>query len=108
MRLQGPDPTWDSARHARSLLPCPVLHPPRQSAVVRARNGKVTIDAGPFAVAKTQVGGFFIIEARDLNEAIRVAAMHPAGQLNEHLGWAVEVRPIEVFESMTVYASATA
>jgi hypothetical protein len=35
--------------------------------------------------------------ARDLNEAIRVASMHPGARLGEHLGWAVEVRPISEF-----------
>jgi hypothetical protein len=39
-------------------------------------------------------GGLFIIEAQDLAEATRVASMHPGARLGEHLGWAVEVRPI--------------
>jgi hypothetical protein len=45
-----------------------------------------------------QVGGFFMIEARELNERIRVASKHPAAMLGEHVGWAIEVRPIESFE----------
>jgi hypothetical protein len=64
---------------------------------VRPRNGKVSITDGPFAETKEQVGGFFVIEARDLNEAIRVASKHPAAHLNEQLGWGIEVRPIEIF-----------
>jgi len=44
------------------------------------------------------VGGFFIIEARDLNEAIRVASKHPAAHLGEQVGWGIEVRPIETYE----------
>jgi hypothetical protein len=43
---------------------------------------------------KEKVGGLIVIEARDLNEALRVAALHPAAHLGEHLGWAIEVRPI--------------
>ncbi len=61
---------------------------------VRPRNGKVSVTDGPFIETKEQVGGFFIIEARDLNEAIRVASRHPAAHLGEHLGWGIEVRPI--------------
>ena len=53
---------------------------------------------GPFAETKEQVGGFFIIEARDLNEAIRVASKHPAALLGEQVGWGIEVRPIEMFD----------
>ena len=65
---------------------------------LRPRNGKVSVTDGPFAETKEQVGGFFIIEARDLNEAIRVASHHPAAHLGERLGWGIEVRPINMFE----------
>ena len=41
------------------------------------------------------MGGLVIIEARDLNEAIQVASLHPAARMGEELGWGVEVRPIE-------------
>ena len=65
---------------------------------IRPRNGRPWITDGPFTETKEQVGGFFMIEARDLNEAIRVASKHPAALLGEHVGWAIEVRPIESFE----------
>ena len=61
---------------------------------VRARNGKVVTFDGPFVETKEKVGGLFILEAKDLDEAVRVASMHPGARLGEHLGWAVEVRPI--------------
>ena len=51
------------------------------------------------------MGGFFIIEARDLDEAIRVASKHPAANLGEQVGWGVEVRPIEAYESKGVGVS---
>jgi hypothetical protein len=73
------------------------LQPARLATTLRPRNGKPSITDGPFVETKEQVGGFFIIEAQDLDEAIRVAAHHPAAHMNEHLGWALEVRPIEVF-----------
>ena len=69
-----------------------------QSTVIRPRNGKATITDGPFTESKEQVGGAFVIEARDLNEAIRVASKHPAAHLGEHLGWGIEVRPMAHFE----------
>ncbi len=61
---------------------------------VRSKNGKVVVTDGPFVETKEKVGGLVVIEARDLNEAIRVASLHPAAHLGEHLGWAIEVRPI--------------
>jgi hypothetical protein len=74
------------------------LGPTAATTSVRPKNGKPSITDGPYAETKEQVGGFFIIEARDLNEAIRVASMHPAAHLGERVGWGIEVRPIERFE----------
>jgi len=64
------------------------------AATVRARNGTIVTSDGPFVETKETIGGLFIIEARDLVEAARVASLHPGARLGEHLGWAVEVRPI--------------
>ena len=61
---------------------------------IRPRSGKPVVTDGPFAETREKVGGLVVIEARDLNEAIRVASLHPAAHLGEDLGWAVEVRPI--------------
>ena len=72
--------------------------PTRATTSVRPRNGKPSVTDGPYVETKEQLGAFFIIEAKDLNEAIRVASKHPAAHLNEHLGWGIEVRPIEFFE----------
>jgi len=68
------------------------------SASIRPKGGEPSITDGPYAETKEQLGAFFIIEARDLNEAIRVASKHPAAHLGEHVGWGIEVRPIEFFE----------
>jgi len=65
---------------------------------IRPRGGKISVTDGPFVETKEQVGGVFIIEARDLNEAILVASRHPAAHVGEHLGWGIEVRPTAVFE----------
>ena len=70
------------------------LHPSASAASVRVRDGKPLVTDGPFVESKEKVGGLFILEARDLNEAIRVASLHPAAHLGEQLGWAIEIRPI--------------
>jgi hypothetical protein len=65
------------------------LQPVQTATTVRVRDGKVSVTDGPFAETKEQLGGFFLIEARDLNEAIQVASRIPSGRLGS-----VEVRPI--------------
>jgi hypothetical protein len=60
---------------------------------VRARNGKLSITDGPFAETKEQLGGFILIEAKDLNEAMQVASKIPPGRLG-----CIEVRPIQELE----------
>ena len=56
---------------------------------VRMRNGKLSVTDGPFAETKEQVGGFFLINARDFNEAIQVASKFPSARFGS-----LEVRPI--------------
>ncbi|HVV73765.1 MAG TPA: YciI family protein [Verrucomicrobiae bacterium] len=62
----------------------------RTAATVRVRDGKLNVNDGPFAETKEQLGGFFLIAARDLNEAIQVASKWPSARLGS-----IEVRPIE-------------
>src|SRR5687767_5678143 len=69
------------------------LQPTATATTVRVRNGKVSTTDGPFAETKEQLGGFYMIEARDLNEAIQVAAKIPSARTGS-----IEVRPVEVFE----------
>nr|NIQ56567.1 YciI family protein [Gemmatimonadota bacterium]NIU76766.1 YciI family protein [Gammaproteobacteria bacterium]NIY10487.1 YciI family protein [Gemmatimonadota bacterium] len=57
---------------------------------VRVRKGRTSITDGPFAETKEQLGGFFLIEAQDLDEAIRIAGAWPSARLGT-----IEVRPIE-------------
>jgi len=72
----------------------------RTAATLRPKNGRPTVTDGPFAEAKEVVGAFFIIEAKDMAEAIWVAGLHPAANWGEHLGFAVEVRPIEMYKEL--------
>jgi hypothetical protein len=87
-----------SLRASGQLLISASLGAPRAGAVIRPRAGAPTFTDGPFVETKEQVGGFFIVEARDLNDAIRVAAKHPAAHLGESVGWGIEVRPIDFFQ----------
>ncbi len=64
---------------------------------LRPRGGKTQITDGPFAETKEVVGGLFIIDAADRDEALRLASMHPAAQIGEAGGWAVELIPLDFF-----------
>lgn len=68
---------------------CNRLLPPGTATTVRVRQGRVTTTDGPFAETKEQLGGYFVIEARDLNEAIRIAARIPGARIG-----CVEIRPV--------------
>lgn len=70
------------------------LQPTSAATTVRVRNGKVTATDGPFADTKEQFGGFYVIEAKDLNDAIQVASRIPSARLGS-----VEVRPIMDFSA---------
>jgi hypothetical protein len=61
----------------------------RNATTVRTRNGTLSATDGPFAETKEQLGGFILIDARDLNEAIHLASKIPVGRLG-----CIEVRPI--------------
>jgi len=65
------------------------LKPPGAATTVRVRNGKVLATDGPFAETKEQLGGYYVIEAKDLNEAIQVASKIPGARIG-----CVELRPI--------------
>jgi hypothetical protein len=84
-------------RDSGQLLLVASLAEPAASSCIRPLQGIPSVTDGPYAETKDQLGAFFIIEARDLNDAIRVAAKHPAAHLGEHVGWGIEVRPIEFF-----------
>jgi hypothetical protein len=65
------------------------VQPSKTSKTVRARNGATQAESGPFVKSGDQLVGFYVIEAKDLDEAVKYAAKCPAAQ-----GGAVEVRPI--------------
>src|SRR3989454_12237013 len=71
------------------LIVAEPLDPVPMAMTVRVRNGKVSVTDGPFAETREQIGGFFLINARDLNEAIQVASRFPSVRLGS-----MEVRPV--------------
>ena len=68
------------------------LHPVATATTLRIRNGKLSTTDGPFAETKEQLGGFYLIEAADLNEAIQIAAKIPSARTGS-----IEVRPVVDF-----------
>jgi len=75
------------------LLAAEPLHPVETAATVRVRNGKVSVVDGPFAETKEHLAGFYLIEARDLNEAISLASQIPPAREGS-----IEVRPVRELE----------
>jgi hypothetical protein len=92
---------WDSLREetlayveilrkSGHLLLTNALQSARTAATVRVRSGKLSVMDGPYAETKEQLGGFFLIEAGDLQQAIELASRWPSARLGS-----IEVRPIE-------------
>ena len=74
------------------------LHSVQAATTIRSRNGKISTTDGPFAETKEQLGGFYLINARDLNEAIQVASRIPGVKLGS-----IEVRPVVDFSKENPY-----
>ena len=74
------------------MIVAQALQSPKSAVTVRVRSGEMSVTDGPFAETKEALGGFILIEAKDLNEAIRIAAGIPLAKLG-----AIEVRPIHSF-----------
>src|SRR5687768_8406193 len=83
----------DGIKKSGHYLAGEALKPVHTATTVRVRNGKMSTTDGPFAETKEQLGGFYMIEARDLNDAIQVAAKIPSARIGS-----IEVWPVEVFE----------
>lgn len=79
----------DGLRESGRCLASEALEPIETAVTVRVRRGKVSVVDGPFAESKEQLGGFYLIEARDLNDAIQIAAQIPPARVGS-----VELRPI--------------
>ncbi|HET8552383.1 MAG TPA: YciI family protein [Gammaproteobacteria bacterium] len=76
------------------MLAAEALEPVETATTIRVRNGRTSMTDGPFAETKEQLAGFYLVEARDLNEAIEVAAGIPAARVGS-----VEVRPVRTLST---------
>ena len=89
----------EEVRRSGHCVASEALQPVATATTVRVRNGKVSVTDGPFAETKECLAGFYMIEARDLNEAIQIASKIPPAQVGS-----IEVRPIRPIRE-TVRAS---
>lgn len=80
----------DAWRQSGHLIDAMRLAPAQAATSLRMRNGRLSATDGPFAETKEQLGGFVLIEAKDLNEAIRLASAIPWTRMG-----CLEVRPLE-------------
>ncbi|HET6802092.1 MAG TPA: YciI family protein [Casimicrobiaceae bacterium] len=80
-------------RDSGHYVGCNRLLPSDTAITVRVRDGRLSTTDGPFTETKEQIGGYYVVEARDLNEAIRLAARIPGARYGS-----VEIRPIAADE----------
>jgi hypothetical protein len=78
-----------SFRDSGALIAAEPLHPVETATTLRVRNGALSVTDGPFAETKEQLAGFYLLDARDLNEAIQMAAKIPPAREGS-----IEVRPV--------------
>ena len=87
---------WDLRRRGQLILGQP-LQPPPSAVTIRRRNGRIARTDGPFAETKEFLGGFYLIEARDMPEAIRIVEEDPMAEMGS-----IEIRPfLEQTHSVT-------
>lgn len=80
----------ESLRKSGHLVATHALKSATTASIVRVRDGRPAITDGPFAETKEQIGGFFLVEARDREEAVALAARWPSARIGS-----IEVRPVE-------------
>jgi hypothetical protein len=80
----------DTLRKSGHLIAAQALQPVRNATTLRVQHGKVLVTDGPFIETHEQIGGFLLVEAKDLNEAIQLASKAPVARMG-----AIEVRPVK-------------
>ena len=80
----------DRLQKSGRLILAQALQSATAATTLRVRSGKLSVIDGPFAETKEQIGGFFLIEAGDFDEAVKVAAQWPSARIGS-----IEVRPVE-------------
>ncbi|MEP6621657.1 MAG: YciI family protein [bacterium] len=80
----------DELKLEGSLIESQMLMPPATAKTMRARNGRMTVVDGPFAEVKEMLGGFNLIEAKDMDEAVAIASAFPWSKTGS-----IEIRPVQ-------------
>ena len=89
----------DGIRKSGHYVAGEALQPVGTATTVRVRNGKLSSTDGPFAETKEQLGGFYLIEAKDLNDAMQIASRIPSAR-----NGSIEVRPVVDYSQAKVQA----
>ncbi|MCB8979714.1 MAG: YciI family protein [Ardenticatenaceae bacterium] len=84
----------NEVRQAGVMVAGEALHPTTSATTVRVRNGQISSTDGPFAETKEQLGGYYLLNCENLDEAIQWAAKIPGAR-----DGSIEIRPIWEFES---------
>lgn len=84
----------DSLRKSGRSIAAEALQPVNTATTVRVRDGKVTLTDGPFAETKEQLAGFYLVDAKDLNDAIQMAAKIPPARVGS-----IEVRAVRALSA---------
>ena len=83
----------ESIRESGNYVAGDALQPTSTATTVRIRNGKTLVTDGPFAETKEQLGGYYLVEAKDMDEALKIAERIPSARYGS-----IEVRPVVVWE----------
>ncbi len=83
----------ESIKESGNMVAGDALQPTSTATTVRVRNGETLMTDGPFAETKEQLGGYYVIEAKDADEAFAIAARIPSARYGS-----IEVRPVMVFD----------
>jgi hypothetical protein len=88
---------YDAAiRESGHCIASEALQPVHTATTVRVRNGRLSVTDGPFAETKEQLAGFYLVEAKDLDEAVQLASRIPPAKIGS-----IEVRPIRPIREMS-------
>ena len=83
----------ESIRESGSYVAGDALQPTSTATTVRVRDGKTLVTDGPFAETKEQLGGYYLVDAKDMDEALKIAERIPSARYGS-----IEVRPVVVWE----------
>ena len=83
----------ESIKSSGHMVGGDALHPASTATTVRVRDGETLVTDGPFAETKEQLGGYYLVDAKDMDEALKIAERIPSARYGS-----IEVRPVVVWE----------